>query len=103
MTPIGQNVKRLRVAAGLTQMGLATSAGLNLSIVAQIEQGANADPRGSTLMVLARALGVTVDELLTTPDEAEEGKRPKAEPAKKGRKKRKATEPDENRDVGGEG
>jgi transcriptional regulator with XRE-family HTH domain len=64
MTPIGLNVKRLREAAGMTQQALATAAGLSLSIVAQIEQGKNADPRGSTLMALANALGATVDELL---------------------------------------
>ena len=71
MTPIGLNLKRLRLAAGMTQQGLAVAAGLSLSIVAQIEQGVNADPRGSTLGALAGALQTTVDDLLREPSDAE--------------------------------
>ena len=49
MTPIGLNLKRLRIAAGLTQQQLANMAGLSQSIVSQCEQGVNADPRGGAL------------------------------------------------------
>jgi transcriptional regulator with XRE-family HTH domain len=66
-TPLGKNLRRLRKAAGMTQQELAVAAGLNASIVAQIEQGRNTDPRASTLLALARALSTTVDELFREP------------------------------------
>ena len=40
---IGANVERLRKTAGLTQQGLATGAGLSVSLICQIEQGINTD------------------------------------------------------------
>jgi transcriptional regulator with XRE-family HTH domain len=86
---IGQNLKRLRASLGMSQMGLAVGAGLSLSVVTQIEQGLNRDPRGSTLQGLARALGVTVDELLQETGEenaipAEEDAAPRKKRIKKG-------------------
>jgi transcriptional regulator with XRE-family HTH domain len=79
MIPIAENVKRLRKAAGMTQQQLAVAAGLAVSHVAQIEQGINADPRGSTLQALARALDTTVDALLAGPSEAPRRGRRKGE------------------------
>jgi transcriptional regulator with XRE-family HTH domain len=64
MSPVSENVKRLRKAAGLTQQQLAVAAGLSVSIVSQIEQGTTPDPRGSTLAALAGVLQAAVDELL---------------------------------------
>lgn len=61
--PIANVLRRLREAAEMTQQQLAVAAGLSVSAVSQIEQGTNTDPRMSTLKALARALGVTVDEL----------------------------------------
>jgi DNA-binding XRE family transcriptional regulator len=63
--PIGDRLKRLRTAAGLTQQALATKAELSMSAIIHIEKGRIPDPRGSTLKALAGALGVTVDELLS--------------------------------------
>ncbi len=68
-TAIGGNLKRLRAAAGLTQRDLADAAGLSLSVVFQVEQGASADPRASTLRALAAALRCSVDQLLLEPAE----------------------------------
>lgn len=68
MSAVGENLKRLRKAAKKTQQEVAFAAGLSVSIVSQIEQGSNQDPRGSTLRALAGALGTTVDALLS--DEA---------------------------------
>jgi transcriptional regulator with XRE-family HTH domain len=67
MTAVGENLKRLRKAAEMTQQQVAMAAGLSISIVSQIEQGSNQDPRGSTLQALALALNTTVDALLRTP------------------------------------
>jgi transcriptional regulator with XRE-family HTH domain len=63
-TQLGGNVKALREAAGLTQQQLATKAGLSMSGLGTIEQGKKPDPRLSTVVALANALGVTVDELI---------------------------------------
>jgi transcriptional regulator with XRE-family HTH domain len=81
MTPIGMKVRLLRDSSGLTQQQLAVTANLSVSVISQIEQGKNADPRGSTLRAIARALGVTVDELLRD-DEP-----PPDKPARKGKGK----------------
>src|SRR5262245_3867994 len=61
--PIGNRVKELRVKRGMTQLELAKVTGLSLSIITQLEQGLTADPKMSTLKALAKALGVTMDEL----------------------------------------
>jgi transcriptional regulator with XRE-family HTH domain len=59
----GSREAMLGAAAGLTQQ-LAVKAGLSVSNLSQIEQGQKEDPRISTVVALASALGVTVDELL---------------------------------------
>jgi transcriptional regulator with XRE-family HTH domain len=61
---LAARVQALRAGAGLSQQALATAAGLSISVVRQVEQGTNMDPRGSTLKAIAGALGTTVDELL---------------------------------------
>jgi transcriptional regulator with XRE-family HTH domain len=66
---VGKRIKERREAAGLTQQQLAVKAGLSVSNLAQIEQGQKADPRISTVVALARALGVTVDDLLQLPEQ----------------------------------
>jgi transcriptional regulator with XRE-family HTH domain len=72
---LGRRVKQLREAAGLSQQALAAAAGLSISVVTQLEQGAKADPRVSTAAALAAALGVTMDELLATASEEPVAKR----------------------------
>jgi transcriptional regulator with XRE-family HTH domain len=65
---LSNRIKELREATGLSQQDLAVKAGLSLSQVAKLEQGTKADPRASTVLALAYALGVTpgrvLDELL---------------------------------------
>ena len=69
--PLKDRLKQLRAAAGLTQQALATKAGLSMATVIHMEGGRTPDPRASTLKALARALGVTVDELLADDDEGD--------------------------------
>src|SRR5262245_50053196 len=84
---ISQRIKGLREAAGLSQQELAVKADLSVSQVAKLEQGSKADPRVSTMLALARALGVLpgviVDDLFpprSTPEaEAEAEAEPVAE------------------------
>jgi transcriptional regulator with XRE-family HTH domain len=59
----GANLRRLRTAAGLTQMELADRAGINFTAVSRLERG-DRDPRLSTVARVARALGVSVAALV---------------------------------------
>lgn len=61
---VGSNVRRLRIAKGLTQEQLAFEADLDLTYVGGIERG----KRNPSLLVLARlatALGVTLTRLVS--------------------------------------
>jgi transcriptional regulator with XRE-family HTH domain len=69
---IGDNVRRLRQAQGLTQLELARAGGVSFSILCKIENGRVRDPR--LLMRLAAGLGVTIEELMTWDDR--DGPRP---------------------------
>ena len=60
---MAMRLKRLREAAGLTQQELANRAGLSISAVTQTEGGQKKDPKLSTLVALAKVLGVSLDEL----------------------------------------
>lgn len=59
-------LKKLREAAKLSQKELAERAGVSVSIVFQSEQGQRIDPKMSTLVKLARALGVGVEQLIAS-------------------------------------
>lgn len=61
---LSKRLKLLREAAGLSQQDIATRGELSLSLVAKLEQGKKADPRASTILALARALGVKPGQLL---------------------------------------
>lgn len=63
---VGWNVRRLRVALGLTQEALAVDAGLDRSYVGRIER-ATENPSVDTLDQLAAALRVGSAELLREP------------------------------------
>jgi transcriptional regulator with XRE-family HTH domain len=64
MSDVGQRVARLRRAKGWTQQQLANAAHLHSVTVSNIEQGRRR-MGADAAVALARALGVTVDELLT--------------------------------------
>ena len=61
--PIGEQVKAWREARGLSQRALAERAGMPYPMIARLELG-QTDPRLSTLRRLAKALNVTVAELI---------------------------------------
>ncbi len=60
---IAANLRRMRLAEGLSQEELAESAGLSRPAYRNLEKAVST-PRTSTLMALARALGVGVDQLV---------------------------------------
>jgi XRE family transcriptional regulator, regulator of sulfur utilization len=61
---LGQHVRALRDAKGLTQEALAECSGLHRVYLAQLEAGRNQNPRLDTLRRLAKALGVSVADLV---------------------------------------
>ena len=60
---LGENVRRLRQALGLTQIELAKRCGTFHPRISAIENG-QANPTLDTLTVLATELGTTVEKLL---------------------------------------
>jgi Zn-dependent peptidase ImmA (M78 family)/transcriptional regulator with XRE-family HTH domain len=69
--PLTENVRRLRVARGLTQQQVADEAGLSRVAYRAIETGETRDPRVGSLLGIARALGVKLQELLAEPPRLE--------------------------------
>jgi len=61
---VGRNVRRLRESRGMSGNALAKAAGMAQSQVWDLEAGRTQNPTAPVLQALARALGVTVDELL---------------------------------------
>ncbi len=64
MTEVGDQLKKLRRRAMLTQEQLAKKSGVGITTINRIETGAVEDPHFSTLRKLADALGVEPRELV---------------------------------------
>lgn len=60
---LAKRLKELRAERGLTQAALAKRAGVTLSYIGRLEIGRH-DPQLSTLRKLAKALKITVAELV---------------------------------------
>ena len=60
---LGVNLKRLRLAAGLTQMELSNRSGLDMAEISRLERGVK-DPRLSTIVRLATGLEVDARDLV---------------------------------------
>ena len=61
---IGKNLKKLRQEKGISQDRLSKLADLSLNTVVTVESGANPNPTIETLTRIARALDVSVDDLI---------------------------------------
>ena len=61
-TSFGLALRRLRLAAGLSQEDLAERAGLSARGVSDLERGLRASPRPATIRMLADALGLGPEE-----------------------------------------
>ena len=60
---LGENIRRIRLAKGLTQEALAADAGLDLTYLGGIERGRR-NPTVDVLLRLAKVLGCELPELL---------------------------------------
>ena len=61
---IGSNVRRIRKKKGLTQEKLARLADISLNTLAKIELGFAKKPIIQTVVKLAKALDISIDELV---------------------------------------
>lgn len=72
---LSARIKSLREVTGLSQQEIAERGDLSVSLVGKLEQGKKADPRASTILALAGALGVKpgqlLDNLFSEPAKAE--------------------------------
>lgn len=64
MSTIGKNIKRYRQDRGLSQDKLSKLADLSLNTVVKIELDESPNPTIETMQRIAKALEVSVDELL---------------------------------------
>jgi len=62
--PLAKNLKKLREKNGLSQDRLAKLADVANNTIIKIEQGENINPTLDTLKKVAKALGVSVDDLI---------------------------------------
>lgn len=63
LSPLARNLRRLRKRRGLSQDRLSKLADLSHNTIIKIEAGAILSPTVETAQKIARALGVTLDEL----------------------------------------
>ena len=63
-TTLGQNVRAIREALGLSQEQVGVRAGHNRELVTKIESGKNPNPGLLTMEAIAKVLGVEVADLL---------------------------------------
>lgn len=61
---LGQAIQKARERAGMTQATLAKALGVPQGVVARLETGGRPDPRLSTIVAVARALGASIDALV---------------------------------------
>ena len=66
MDDLGIRLTKVMNVKGLTQADVCRITGFSTAVVSQVFSGKTKDPRLSTIIPICKALGVTVDELLST-------------------------------------
>ena len=61
---IGKNIKKLRQAKGLSQDRLSKAADVSYNSIVKLETGGITNPTIETLQKIAKALGVSIEELI---------------------------------------
>jgi transcriptional regulator with XRE-family HTH domain len=84
---LGARVRKARWASGRTQEEVAFSAGITFRVFGELERG-RGNPTLRTILALARALDVTVSDLLAIEEDAKTPLRSRPlRPPKRGRKR----------------
>jgi transcriptional regulator with XRE-family HTH domain len=66
-TILGKNIELLLAARGMSRSKLSYASEVHYHRIGMLIRGDTRDPQISTVQALADALGVTVDELITSP------------------------------------
>lgn len=61
---LSDNLKRIREDRGISQVELAERCGMSASQISKMEQGAQKNPHIETVVAMAAALGVSIEELV---------------------------------------
>jgi len=64
MLNIGKKIKYFRTKAGLSQQKLANNTDLSISAITNLEQGIAQQPTIQTMVKIADALNISIDELV---------------------------------------
>ena len=64
MTRIGDNIKRIRRDAGISQQELAERCGVSKAQISRLESGEQTNPQIQTTVAIATALGASLDEIV---------------------------------------
>jgi len=64
ISTLGKNIKKYREKLGISQDKLSKLAGITLHTITKIESGATPDPRIETVKKIAKALNVSLDDLI---------------------------------------
>jgi len=64
LSTINKNIKKYRLKKGISQDKLSKLTGVALYTVVKIESGVTSDPRIKTVQKIAKALSVSIDDLL---------------------------------------
>ena len=64
LPPLSKNIKKYRSKLGVSQDKLSKIADVTLHTLTKIESGATTDPRIETVIRIAKALNVTLDDLI---------------------------------------
>lgn len=67
--PTGAMVQRLRLERGVTQEALAFRANITIASLSRIERGVTLDPKVGTLRKIAKALDMSMAEMLAVAEE----------------------------------
>ena len=64
MNHIGDNIRRMREAAKLSQQELADKSGVSKAQISRLESGSQKNPQIQTVIAIATELGTTIEELI---------------------------------------
>ena len=64
MNHLGDNIKRIRKTAGISQQELADMSGVSKAQISRLENGEHSNPQINTIVSIASNLGVSIEEII---------------------------------------